>query len=186
MDNSNSTKQCIHNALIELMMEVDVEKITAKQLAEKAHVSRATLYRYYSSVDEVLKEIESDFLERMRDESRYYISFELNFEKNGKASPAIVAVAEFFKANQKAYLSLTGQHGDQSFSYRLHKFIREFYTGKLAYEGFNRKDVDLYVEFVLAGSDGIIRYWLEKRSDVTPVEIAPIIQEILYKPFINK
>lgn len=182
---NHPTKQCICNALIELMKDIDIDKISAKQLAEKANVSRATLYHYYSSVDDVLYEIEEDFFERMRDNSRYYISSSLDSTNLHEPNSAVIAIAEFFKANKEAYLSLTGPHGDQRFSPRLHKCIREFYLGKLAYEGVNRKDMDMYVEFVLAGSDGVIRYWLEKREDMKCEEVAPIIQNILYGPFLK-
>lgn len=185
MKDIHPTKQCIRHALIDLLQEIDIEKIGAKKLAEAANISRATFYHYYGSVDEVLNEIEEDFFERMRDNSRYYISSEMNASNLHEPNRSVIAIADFFLKNKKTYLSLTGPHGDQRFSVRLHKFIREFYLGKLAYEGVNRKDIDMYVEFVLAGSDGVIRYWLEKRTDMASKDVAPIIQNILYGPFLK-
>jgi len=36
----------------------------------------------------------------------------------------------------------------------------------------------------MAGNDAMIRYWLEKRSDIPKEEIVPIVQRILFGPFV--
>ena len=41
----------IHKSFIELFKEKDYEKITVKELIEKAEISKKTFYRYYSSID---------------------------------------------------------------------------------------------------------------------------------------
>lgn len=178
------TKMQLKNALIDLLLTKDAEKITAVDLARKAEVSRATLYRYYDSVDEVLREIEDGFLEGMRDCSRYYISSPFDMKHLDRPNPALVAIADYHKENSRIYLAMSGSHGDQRFVYRTHKFIREFYCGKLAYEGLVRNDLDVYMEFALAGNDAVIRYWLEKRPDISSEDVAVILQKILYGPFV--
>lgn len=184
MLSAEQTKTRLKNALIELLLTTDAEKITAVDLARRAKVSRATLYRYYDSVDDILREIEDSFLEGMRDCSRYYISSPLDLKRLGKPNPALVAIADYHKQRSRVYLAMSGPHGDQRFTCRTHKFIREFYCGKLAYEGLVRKDLDVYMEFALAGNDAVIRYWLEKRPDISSEEVAVILQKILYGPFV--
>jgi AcrR family transcriptional regulator len=180
----NQTEKRIRDALLDLMLLTEADKIAAVDLARKSGVSRATLYRYYDSVDDVLCNMEDEFLEGMRDCSRYYISAPFDLKHLGKPYPAIVAVAEYVYEHRRFFLSVTGPHGDSRFVYKWHKIIKEFYCGKLAYEGLAKKDLDVYMEFVLAGNDAAIRYWLEKRSDISTEEIAPIIQKILYGPFV--
>lgn len=183
MLSADQTRQRLKDVLLALMQESDVDRIIAVDLARVAQVSRATLYRYYDSVDDILRELEDEFLEGMRDCSRYYISSPIDLKNLDHPVPALVAIAEFHRQNREVYLTMSGPHGDRRFIYRTHKFIREFYCGKLAYEGLVREDMDVYMEFVLAGNDAVIRYWLEKRPDLSPEDAAVILQKILYGPF---
>lgn len=185
MADAQKTKDCIREALVELMLEMHFEKITAVDLARKANVSRATLYRYFGSVEEVLEDLESHHLEGMRDTSRYYISEPLDFGNLDKPFAPVVAIADYVKQHKSFFLAMTGPYGDGRFVHKWHMVIKEFYLGKLAFEGFRKKDADFYIEFVMAGSDAVLRYWLQERPDVTSEDIAPIIQNILYGPFLR-
>lgn len=181
---TSSAEQRIRDALLDLLLMTDADKITAIDLAHKAGISRATLYRYYDSVDDVLREMEDEFLEGMRDCSRYYISAPFDVKCLNKPYPAFVAITDYIKAHSRFFLALTGPHGDGGFVYRWHRVTREFYCGKLAYEEIAKKDADVYIEFAMAGNDAMIRYWLEKRSDIPKEEIVPIVQRILFGPFV--
>ena len=183
MLNSQQTKQRIKSALLDLMLVIDADKITAVDLARKAGVSRATLYRYYASVDDTLREMQDEYLEGMRDSSRYYISAPFDLKQLDKPYPAFVSVAEYIKEHAQFFLVMTGAHGDARFVHKWHKYIQEFYHGKLAYEGLVVRDSDFYTVFVMAGNDAVIRHWLEKHPEITAEELAPIIQKILYGPY---
>lgn len=178
-------KKCITNALITLLDDKDIDRITAVDLARAANISRATLYRYYGSVEDVIDELESEQLEGMRDVSRYYISQKLNLENLDEPFPPVVAIAQYVFDNRDFFLAITGPHGDRRFVHKWHQVIREFYLGKLAFEGLVNKDTRWYVEFAIAGSDAVLRYWLEEQSDLSAEQVAPIVQKILYGPFLH-
>lgn len=57
------TQRSIRNALAQLLVEKDLEKISIKEIAEKADVDRKTVYNYYKSVQEILDEMENDWVE---------------------------------------------------------------------------------------------------------------------------
>lgn len=181
---ANQTKRKIKDVLLDLMMDTDADKISAAELVRKAEISRATFYRYYDSVDAVLREITDEFLEGMRDCHRYYISAPLDLNNLNVSNPMFVEIAHYLDANRKVFLAMTGAHGDARFTRRWHELFREFNYGKFAYEGLSRKDMDVYMEFTLAGMDAMIRYWFEKRPDMSPELDAPIMQRILFGPFV--
>mgnify|MGYP002734667199 CR=1 FL=1 len=81
-------KRRIREALIELMETTDADRVTAVDLARKADVSRATVYRYYGSVDDVLREMSGEFLEGMRDSSRYYVSSSFDLGRLDESYPS--------------------------------------------------------------------------------------------------
>ncbi len=56
------TRRLIKNALIELMAEKEVSSITITELSEKALINRKTFYRHYTTVAEVVTEIENEIL----------------------------------------------------------------------------------------------------------------------------
>ena len=53
------TQRAVHDALISLMTEKDISKITVSELAAKAMINRKTFYRHYNCINDVLEEIES-------------------------------------------------------------------------------------------------------------------------------
>lgn len=49
---------CMKAALLELMKENDFEKITVKQICERAGVNRGTFYSHYTDIYSMLNELE--------------------------------------------------------------------------------------------------------------------------------
>ena len=54
------TREAIRCALLSLLNQKDVSQIRVSELTEKAAISRKTFYLHYSSVDEVLQELENE------------------------------------------------------------------------------------------------------------------------------
>lgn len=181
---SNSTiRTSVRNALLELMKTKELERISVKDLVERANVSRATFYRYYESVDGVIEEIEDLFIEEMRDNSRYYLSMDFDLNDLEKAVPSILGIVHTVKKYKDFILAVSGPFGDPRFARRAQNLFVEFYAGKLAYEGIYLKDLDIYKEYAMAGQFAVTRYYLEKRQDLSDEEIALLMLNLLYAPF---
>lgn len=56
------TRQLIREALLELMSERVLSKITISELCARAGINRKTFYRHYRAVGDVITEIENDIL----------------------------------------------------------------------------------------------------------------------------
>ncbi len=184
MADARETRRKIKKVLLDLMKTKDADKITAAELARTAEISRATFYRYYDSVDAVLREITDDFLEEMRDEYRYFISTPIDFKNLDEPQEIFVKLGAALQRNSDVFLSMTGYHGDGRFVRKWHELFKEFYYGKLVYENLATKDLDVYIQFMLPGIDAVIQYWLSKKGDQTAVEGAPILQRVLFGPFL--
>lgn len=184
MADANQTKRKIKDVLLELMLETDADKISAAELCRKAEISRGTFYRYYESVDTVLCEITDEFLEGMRDHHRYYISTPIDMNNLGVPQPVFVAFANYLWENRAVLLAMNGPHGDARFAYKWHELFKEYNYGKFVYEGLARDDMDIYMEFMLAGVDAMLRYWFEKRPEMCPERDSHIMQRMLYGPFV--
>ena len=59
------TKMFLREALLELMKEKPISKITPTELCRKADVNRNTFYAHYQSPEELLEEIEGELMSRL-------------------------------------------------------------------------------------------------------------------------
>lgn len=59
------TKRMIREALVGLLKTKPLEKIKVNELCECSGVNRATFYRHYESIHDVLREIEMEFIRQM-------------------------------------------------------------------------------------------------------------------------
>jgi AcrR family transcriptional regulator len=59
------TLKGIREAFTELSKTRPVDKITVKELCEKALINKATFYFHYKNIDELLEEIEDEFVEKL-------------------------------------------------------------------------------------------------------------------------
>lgn len=61
------SKKVLREALFELMREKDINKITVKELCERADVNRSTFYAYYTDIYDLHKKIIKDFFTLQRE-----------------------------------------------------------------------------------------------------------------------
>lgn len=61
------TKRAIRNAFAELLSEKDIDKITIKDIADRADINRRTFYSYYSGVYQIIDEIENEICTTFED-----------------------------------------------------------------------------------------------------------------------
>ena len=65
------TIEAIHKTFEEMICEMDYEKITVKELCERARINKKTFYRYYDVLDDLLSELQNimtrEYLERIAD-----------------------------------------------------------------------------------------------------------------------
>ena len=73
------TIEAIHKTFEEMICEMDYEKITVKELCERARINKKTFYRYYDVLDDLLAELQNmmtqEYLERI---ANYRIPEELD------------------------------------------------------------------------------------------------------------
>lgn len=55
------------NALIELLGEKPLEKITVYEICRKAQINRTTFYKYYGSPSDLLEDVEKDFFREVEE-----------------------------------------------------------------------------------------------------------------------
>lgn len=62
------TKKCIINAFIELRSKKELEKITVKELCEKAQINKSTFYTHYHDIYDLSEQLENELVTSLMDE----------------------------------------------------------------------------------------------------------------------
>ena len=59
------TKKVIKESFFQLLEEKDITKVTVSELCEKADINRATFYRYYIDIFDLLEKIKEEFVKEI-------------------------------------------------------------------------------------------------------------------------
>ena len=150
------TQRSIRNALAQLLVEKDVEKISIKEVAERADVDRKTVYNYYASVYEILAELENDWVED-------FDGFTKRMEnERGEAylQQFFPALTELIADDIELYAQLMHMGSQSRVISRLIAFLNDKIKTAFArsYELESEK-VNVAAEFVLAGLFWSYRAW---------------------------
>lgn len=60
------TRMIIEQSFLELLREKPVNKITVTELCEKAQLNRATFYKHYLDIPDLMEKIEEDLFAKIR------------------------------------------------------------------------------------------------------------------------
>ena len=165
-----SAKHAIRMAVVDLMETTDIPAITVTAVCKESGVSRTTFYRYFDSVDAVVKEMGDDLLSSIRRTQ------EVDRRANLGGGMRPVGYSDLVRAQilyQYAPFirAVTGIHGDPSFAHKAVAVIRESLQEEIAGLNMRERDKDVLIEFVLAGVFRCINYWLTENPEATPEEV---------------
>lgn len=160
----------LRQSLLELMEHNPISKISVKELCEKADINRATFYRYYYDVFDLLAQIENELIKN--------IETTINFLERENPEKTIENVCVAIKENADLCNILFGKYGSSDFIIRILDIIHDNIVE-------NWRDLDeriqeyLYV-FMTNGSVGIIAAWQQQGFKESPQEIAKLINILSY------
>ncbi len=63
------SKQLLRNALISLLEEKSINKISVREICETAEINRTTFYKYYGSQYDLLEDIENILLDELTEKN---------------------------------------------------------------------------------------------------------------------
>lgn len=150
------TQRAIRNAVMSLLVEKDVEKITIKEIAERADVDRKTVYNYYESVYDILAELENDWVEDF-DQLTKKLENERGMEYPQQFFPALI---ELIAGDIELYTQLMRMGTQSRVINKLIDFLNEKMRKAFArtYE-LSPEKLDVAAEFVVAGLFWSYRSW---------------------------
>ncbi|MDY2789077.1 MAG: TetR/AcrR family transcriptional regulator [Atopobium sp.] len=177
----DSTSTCITKAVFQLMQTTDIDRIAVSDVIRIAKVSRSTFYRYFDSVDDVVKVFENSLLADLQtiNESALKLRFS---SAELEPTAAMISRMETIHDHREGIVALNGPHGDPTFSHRTMVFMHQYFLRRLKNVPGDETHRDMYLAFIIQGHDGLIDYWLEKRPDIPAKTVAAMLCRLYYAP----
>lgn len=169
------SKMLFKSAVMDLLREKgSVEKISVRELCQRAELNRSTFYAHYSEPKDLLLEVENELLLSTEDHLK-----KIGAENNIGAHKYILSFLKYIKDNDKPFRTLLVDSAEPEFRSRfMQQSILQFIENlHITFQ----KDAEQYIySYILNGSAGIIIQWI--RSDYAADE--SMICELLFS--INK
>lgn len=168
------TKKVIEDTFLSLLEKKDISKISITEICEIADVNRATFYRYYLDINDLLKKIEEEFayelktsdpLENLSDQSVF--SFTKGILSILKKNKKLVRI--LFNTNHNLYFL------NDVLEIAYDKCIEKW---ELDLEIEDQDEVTYAVIFVFNGALGIINYWVKEDFNEDVEELAKRIEKL--------
>ncbi len=125
-------KECILQALLQLMDTKDFKDITITEITEKAGVSRMAYYRNYYYKEDILNNYMTELLNKYNNIRNDIIKVSPNNKYK-----LIFHALEYFKENEKFVLGLEKSNLSNIIQNRINGYIHEIYKSKDTYDKYD-------------------------------------------------
>lgn len=167
------TKKALATALAELMLDKKLERITVRELCDKADVHRATFYSHYSDVFDLYEKIESHIISD--------IEVLMHSEECCDYSDIIRNLTEFVYSNPKIFILVINSGKSQSFYDKILEILVKGYFEIWVHEigAFEITEKCLYLaKYHLQGCIKLLELWIEKGFVLSKDEIQKLIFDV--------
>ncbi len=167
------TKTALRTALLGLMLEWPVDRITVKDICAAAGVNRGTFYAHYSSPEQLLGEIENDF----------YIELLAEVASFHEASDVKRIFTEALRAlwdRREIASALFGPNGDRDFLDRVISVAHDMCIVQWSSVSpqVSREYLEYAYAFLSLGVVNALRRWLKSDRGMAPEELAALMTDL--------
>ena len=168
------TKKVIKDSFLSLLEEKDISSISVKELCEIADVNRGTFYRYYEDIYDLLKKIEEEFIDEIKNSNSIVNMSEHSIYTFTKE------ILDIFENNKKLVRILFNADSNIYFLDDVLEIAYEKCIGNWD----RNTDSDSYDElensvvFIFNGALGVINYWVKNGFNIPSDILAKYIERI--------
>lgn len=169
------TKQLLHEALMELILEQDYDSIRVQDITDRAGVGRATLYLHYRDKEDLLlssvKRIVNELIA---------LSSQRPVTEDGRREPRIVVVLRHAAENADLYRAFLSGQGGANARRELSRYITQTMLEGAAARGYpDRSDfpLEVAVTYAVGAMMMLLEWWLDHDMPYTPEEMGRMFRE---------
>ena len=165
------TRMVIENSFLELLQEKPMAKITVTELCQKAQISRATFYKHYLDVPDLLEKLEQRLFDYIRDLFRGHAQ---DFER------FLLDMMEHTRKEGMRFMVLGTENADPNL---MAKTFRLCYEAGYPIVEKNLPQVEsakreMLYQFMSQGSGAILTHWIQTGMQQPPEEVVKLITRL--------
>ena len=154
------TRTNLVSAFWDLYCEKGLNKITIREITDKAGYNRATFYIYFKNTRDVLDYVEEKLYERMK--------FDLSERKNMSTEQALVAAISELDQNRRYLGVLLSDKGDPVFAAAFREHFRQVIT-QIVKNGdlIPTVPLDFALDFCIGGITDCLQKWYSQNDNIS-------------------
>ena len=164
------TRMIIQTAFLELLQQKPVNKITVREICEKAEINRSTFYKHYLDC--------YDLLDNLKEDAAVQLEEKLSTIEADGAMPALTAILQTIEDNARLFEIFFRSGGSREFTMQLVRLCFRFMDLHLAVSTDSAKDDvqrAMDFSFLIGGVGGVTEYWIQDGCRVPKEQIAAAI-----------
>lgn len=167
---SRITKMMIRNSFLSLLREKPMQRITVRELCEKAQINRSTFYSYYLDVYDLLQNIEHELLDAFAQS----LLIEINNWTDISAIGICKKIFKVLEKNSALCEVLLGANGDYVAVEKCIEIGKNFFMAPYIerYPQIDPSLLENYYIFVSSGAISLLRNWLYSDTEISSDEMA--------------
>ena len=161
------TRMVIEDCFLALLQEKPVSKVTVTELCQMAQINRATFYKHYLDIPDLLEKTEEKLLDQIR-------TF---YQNTQDIEQAFLDLMIYLKSNVQRYMVLGSAYGDPSLMSKTFELcMREsaFMTNSNLPE-LNDQQQNLLHHYLSYGIGGVLQNWIQNGLQQTPEEMTKLV-----------
>ncbi|WHY01704.1 TetR/AcrR family transcriptional regulator [Neobacillus sp. DY30] len=174
------TKQNLIDAFWTLYCEKRIEKITVKEITQKAGYNRGTFYEYFTDVYAVLEQIEESLIPTLDELPP------ITMDDENMGMPIDMFI-KLYEQNSKYYSVLLGDNGDPAFASKLKNSTKPILKQAFSEEyDLNPVEVDFILEYILSAMIGIMSYWFRQNRIMPAEDLIALMHDLMQNGVIKR
>lgn len=166
------TKRMMKDALLELLEQKPLEKISVTDICRTADVNRSSFYAHYQDIMQLANEIEQDVLEQLPTDSEALYDYSTGY--------ALEVLADFFdyvRENERLFRILIVKHESRSFNNHLINTVMDRYRVPLM--GDTELERRYNYTYITNGVMGMLRVWIVDGFPISSARLAKLVLKLI-------
>lgn len=171
---SRYTHRVIRETMLRLIKEKPLERITVKELCERAEINRATFYKYYDNPYDLLEKMEKDRLDAL--------AARITEKESATLQDIFEIILRELASEFEFYRTLFFQNCDEQFRKRLFDLCYQsnMQTIKNLFPNLSETQHEWLYYFTANGIVGVLGKWLEGNMAESGSEVLEFLNVIIY------
>ena len=150
------TKERLKSALLSLMHEKSIERISISEICRKSGINRNTFYQHYKDIEDLLDEVEKGFMVSV------FSAVSISGESVRSVKEIMTVLLETIKDNEEICMLLFSDNGDKNFLRNILMFALPSAVENWVRElGIRKEDATLLYYYVMGGAVNVIEAWMK-------------------------